>query len=116
MDTLAGGCDYGNYILMMANSYPKLKVGVQVEATDGLFGHIHQLIFSPLQQRIVGVVIRAHLLPQRDWVLPIELIAYVNDERVVLWVSGDNILKQPIFDPYILLALELEAKQDEIYN
>jgi hypothetical protein len=100
---------------MMAYSYQKLKIGAQVEATDGLFGHVHQLIFSPLQQRVVGVVIRAELMPPRDWALPIELIADVNDERVVLWVKRDNILKQPTFDPSLLLHLELETR-DEIHN
>ncbi|HKY54175.1 MAG TPA: hypothetical protein VJM08_07720 [Anaerolineales bacterium] len=100
---------------MLAYSYLKLKIGAPVQTNDGLFGHIHQVIFSPLQQRIVGVVIRAHLLPPRDWALPIELIADVNDERVVLWVSREDILKQPMFDPSLLPPLELEIR-DEIYQ
>lgn len=100
---------------MLAYSCMKLKVGAQVEATDGLFGYIHQVIFSPLQQRIVGVVIHAHLIPTGDWALPIELIADVNEERVKLRVSRDKILKQPMFDPSLLSALELEAT-DETYH
>ena len=97
---------------MMAYSYLKLKLGAQVEATDGSFGHIHQVIFSPSQQRVVGVVIRANMLPPYDWVLPIELIADVNDERVVLWVSRDKILRQPTYDPALLSDLELEARNE----
>ena len=101
---------------MLSYSYLKLKLGAPVEASDGLIGHIHQLIFSPLQQRIVAVVIRAQLLPPRDWILPIELVADAANERVVLWVSREDILKQPMFDPSLLLELELEATQDDIYH
>jgi hypothetical protein len=100
---------------MLAYSCLKFKIGAPVQTMDGLFGHIHQVIFSPLQQRIVGVVIRAHLLPPRDWAVPIELIADANDERVILWVSREEILKQPMFDPSLLADLELETR-DEIYH
>ena len=101
---------------MLSYSYLKLKLGAPVEDSDGVIGHLHQLIFSPLQQRIVAVVIRAHLLPLRDWVLPIELIADANDERVILWVRREDILKQPMFDPSLLSELELETTQDDIHH
>ena len=101
---------------MLSYSYLKLKLGAPVEDSDGLIGHIHQLIFSPLQRRIVAVVFRAQLLPPRDWILPIELVADANEERVVLWVSREDILKQPMFDPSLLQALELETTQDDIHH
>ena len=101
---------------MLSYSYLKLRLGAPVEDSDGLIGHIHQLIFSPLQQRIVAVVMRAQLLPPGDWILPIELVADATDERVVLWVSREDILKQPMFDSSLLLVLELETIQDDIYH
>lgn len=92
----------------MAAPILKLKIGLPVEATDGIFGHIHQVILSSLQHHIVDMVVRAHLFPPRDWVLPAKLIADITSTRIALSVSRDEILKQPMFDPSCYLPIASE--------
>jgi len=82
----------------MADPRLELKIGARVETTDGLFGRVHQVILSPRQQRVVGLVVRAGL-PPRDWVVPTDLIEDVTEGLVLLRVSREDILKQPEFDP-----------------
>ena len=88
----------------------ELKIGAQVETTDGPFGHVHQVILDPSQRRVVGLVVRTRVVPPRDRVLPIDSIADATDERVVLRLPHQEILKQPVFDPSRFLAVETEAQ------
>jgi osmotically-inducible protein OsmY/uncharacterized protein YrrD len=88
----------------------ELKIGARVETKDGPFGHVHQVILDPSQHRVVGLVVRTRLVPPRDRVLPIESIADATDERVVLRIPREEILKQPVFDPSRFLTVETEAQ------
>jgi hypothetical protein len=92
----------------MTDMTTKFKIGTSVVANDGAFGHIHHVILSPLQHHIVGVVVRAHLIPPRDWVVPTELIADVTDAWITLTASREDILKQPMFDPSHYLSIMSE--------
>jgi osmotically-inducible protein OsmY/uncharacterized protein YrrD len=86
----------------------ELKIGAPVAATDGLLGRVHQVILDPAQRRMVGLVVRAGLLPRCDLIVPAELIADATDQRVVLRVGREDLRRQPAFDPahYLPLAAE----------
>lgn len=92
----------------MTNSRLELRIGAPVTATDGLLGRIHQVILSPARRRVVGLVVRVGWLPRRDLIVPAELIADATEQRVLLRVGRDEILRQPTFDPthYLQLAAE----------
>ena len=90
----------------MADPRLELKIGARVETTDGLFGHVHQVILSPRQKRVVGLVVRTGLLPARNWVVPTDWIEDVTEERIQLRVSRAEIIKQPEFDPEQFLPVE----------
>jgi osmotically-inducible protein OsmY/uncharacterized protein YrrD len=81
---------------------------VPVAATDGLLGRVQQVILSPAQRRVVGLVVRAGLLPRRELIVPVELIADANDQCVALRVSRDDLRRQLSFDPahYLPLAAD----------
>jgi osmotically-inducible protein OsmY/uncharacterized protein YrrD len=82
----------------MRDSRLELKIGAPVAATDGLLGRVQQVILSPAQRRVVGLVVRAGLLPRRELIVPAELIADATDQRVALRVSRDDLRRQPSFD------------------
>ncbi|MGZ6218752.1 MAG: hypothetical protein ACXWMV_02035 [Syntrophales bacterium] len=86
----------------------ELKIGSPVEATDGPLGHVHQVILSSEQRQVVGLVIRTGLLRRRNRVVPTDLIASVNDAKVSLRVSRDDVIQQPEFDPTQYLPLPAE--------
>lgn len=83
----------------MTDPYLHLKIGALVEATDGPLSHLHQVILSPTQPPVVGLVVRTGLFPHRDLLVPTELLVDTTDERVVLRVGRDDILRQPAFEP-----------------
>jgi osmotically-inducible protein OsmY/sporulation protein YlmC with PRC-barrel domain len=93
----------------MRDSRLELKIGAPVTATDGLLGRVHQVILNPAQRRVVGVVVRAGLLPRRDLIVPTELIADATDQRVALRVGRDDLRRQPAFDPAHYLSLAAEG-------
>ena len=97
----------------MTEARLELRIGAPVETTDGPLGHIHQVILSPAQRRVTGLVVRTGLLPGRDLMVPAELIADASDERVRLGVSADDVRRQPAFDPahYLPLAAEDQGYQ-----
>jgi osmotically-inducible protein OsmY/sporulation protein YlmC with PRC-barrel domain len=94
----------------MKESRLELKIGARVETTDGPFGHIRQVILDPSQGRVTGLVVRAGLVPPREWLVPTELISDATDERVALRISSAEIEKQPVFDPSRFLSMEAEAQ------
>jgi len=97
----------------MTNPSLKLKIGTPVAAVDGPVGHVYQVILSPAQRRIVGLVVRVGLLPHRDLIVPADLIVNATDEQVTLRVSHDDILRQPTFDPAHYLPLAAEEQSDK---
>jgi hypothetical protein len=92
----------------MADPTLKLKIGTSVEAKEGMFGHVHQVILSPLQHHIVGMVLRANIFPPRDWVVPVEWITDSNEARIIVAISREEILQQPMFDPSSYLSIASE--------
>ncbi len=98
----------------MTDPHLQLKIGMPVEATDGPLGHIHQIILSPAQRRVVGLAVRTGLLPPRDVLVPVELIVDATEERVKLRVDCDDIRRQPAFNPAHYLALPAEEQSDKL--
>ena len=49
----------------MPETHLELKLGAPVEALDGAFGHMRQVILSPLDRRVVALIIRHGSLPPR---------------------------------------------------
>jgi len=89
----------------MRDSRLELKIGAPVAATDGLLGRLQQVIVSPAQRRVVGLVVRTGLLPRRELIVPAELIADATDQCVALRVSRNDVQRQPSFDPAHYLSL-----------
>jgi osmotically-inducible protein OsmY/uncharacterized protein YrrD len=92
----------------MTDSRLELRIGAPVAATDGLLGRVHQVILSPAQRRLVGLVVRTGWLPPRDLIVPTELIADATDKQVALCVGRDDLRRQPAFDPAHYLPLVAE--------
>jgi hypothetical protein len=62
----------------------ELKIGAPVEAIDGAFGSLHQVVLSPLDRRVVALIVRSGSLPPRDVVVPIAEVADATEQRVWL--------------------------------
>src|SRR5437879_4081322 len=77
----------------------ELKIGAPVEATDAAFGHLRQVILSPLDRRVVALVIRHGLVSPRDVVVPIAKVADATEQHVRLRVSRAELEGRPTFDP-----------------
>jgi osmotically-inducible protein OsmY/sporulation protein YlmC with PRC-barrel domain len=88
----------------------ELKIGTRVETADGPVGHVHQVILNPSQRRVVGLVVRAGLVPPRDLALPVDLIADATDERVILRIPRAQLFKQPEFNPSRFSAVSAEKQ------
>jgi len=84
----------------------ELKIGARVEAADGAFGRLGQVILSPLDRRVVALVVRHGLLQPRDIVVPVAEIADATEQRVQLRLSRAELEGRPDFDPtaYVELA------------
>jgi osmotically-inducible protein OsmY len=83
----------------MPEPHLELKIGAPVEATDGAFGHLRRVILSPLDRRVVALIIRHGLVPPRDVVIPIAEVASATEQRVRLRVSRAELEGRPAFDP-----------------
>jgi osmotically-inducible protein OsmY len=86
----------------------ELKIGARVEATDGPFGYIRQVILSPLHQRVAGLVVRQGPLPASDRIVPTQLIADATEERVLLQISRQELLQQEELEPEGFLPFTYE--------
>ena len=58
----------------------EFKLGAPVEATDGDFGNLHQVILSPLDRRVVALIVRRAVPPPRDVVVPIAEVADASEQ------------------------------------
>ena len=65
---------------------PGPRIGAIVTATDSLLGRVDQVILSPAQRRVVGLVVRVGWLPHRDLFVPTELIADAAEQEITLRV------------------------------
>jgi osmotically-inducible protein OsmY/uncharacterized protein YrrD len=92
----------------MTGTRLELKIGAPVAATDGLLGRVQQVIVSPAQRRVIGLVVRTGLLPRHELIVPAELIADATDQCVALRTNRNNLQRQPSFDPahYLPLAAD----------
>jgi osmotically-inducible protein OsmY/sporulation protein YlmC with PRC-barrel domain len=92
----------------MTHTRLELRIGALVTATDSLLGRLEQVILSPAQRRVVGLVVRVGRLPRRDLIVPAELITDATEREVTLRVNRDESLRQPTFDPphYLPLAAQ----------
>src|SRR5687767_1187937 len=84
----------------MAMQKPRLefKLGAPVQATDGDFGNLHQVILSPLDRRVVALIVRRAAPPPRDVVVPIAEIADASEQRVWLRVSRADLDERSALD------------------
>jgi osmotically-inducible protein OsmY/uncharacterized protein YrrD len=64
----------------------ELKIGAPVDAADGPFGRLHQVILSPVESRVVALIVRRTPWPPREVVVPATEIAEATEQRVRLRV------------------------------
>lgn len=83
----------------MPESRLELRIGAPVEATDGTFGHVRQVILSPQERRVVALVVRRGWLPPHDIVVPAEQVVDATEEQVRVRLSRAELEAQPAFDP-----------------
>jgi osmotically-inducible protein OsmY len=85
--------------MVMSEPRLELKIGARVKATDGAFGHLRHVILSPLDRRVVALIIRHGVMPPRDVVVPIAEVADANEQGVWLRASRAELEARPAFDP-----------------
>lgn len=72
-----------------------LTEGTVVEAIDGRIGRIDELIFDPATQRATHIVVKRGGLFAEDVVIPVEMVAEVTPERVLVKATREDLAKLP---------------------
>jgi osmotically-inducible protein OsmY/uncharacterized protein YrrD len=73
----------------------ELKIGAPVVAVDGAFGHLRQVILSPIERRVVALIIRHGALQPRDIVVPVADVADATEQLVRLYVRRAELEDRP---------------------
>lgn len=77
---------------LLSNSERIIKRGLPVESTDGhKIGEVHELLLSEADWRLSGVIIARGLVRKRPMRLPADWVAKIDQERIVLNRSKQQI-------------------------
>jgi hypothetical protein len=61
----------------------ELRIGATVYATDEVLGKLRQVVVSPGEQKVVGLVVRGGLPPE-EYLIPIDAIQQADEEQIQL--------------------------------
>ena len=89
-----------------------IDIGARVSSSDGQdVGTVSGVIMDPDRKAVIGLVVRQGDLFNVDRVVPIEMVAGIQDHRVTLTISGAEVDDQPLLNEraYVPLAPDGEA-------
>lgn len=73
----------------------EIRIGQRVECTDGLAGKVNRLLVDSASGQTTHFVIRKGVLRPRDIIVPVEWVARVSPERLVLRVGRAELERLP---------------------
>ncbi len=102
----------------MVESRWEVKIGALVMATDGIYGHLEQLLIDPHQERIVALLVRPHgMIPSTPVVVPNNLIANASENEVRLEINREQVETLPKFwpDSQLLVKNQFYKADDDTF-
>src|SRR5512147_1894949 len=85
----------------------EVKIGSIVMATDGIYGHLQQLLVDPYQEKVIAFLVQSdRLISPHIAVVPEDLIAEASDDEVRLKIGIDQVEKLPKYQPDTSLTVE----------
>jgi len=90
----------------------EFKEGAVVISSDGKkVGHIRRVVIDPQTEEVTHLVIEKGFLFIEDRVIPIDEVASVTPDRVVLRIPVEHLVDMPVFETEQYLPAELEVEQ-----
>lgn len=86
----------------------ELRIGSEVLCHDRPAGRLERVVFSPRQGVVTHLVIHRGLLGHQDRVVPFAHVATINDERIVLDLTCEELEQFPTYDPKAFSIPEAE--------